>query len=273
MAGLLAASLVIIAAAALLFPPALKAQRPEEVLAGTEAAARDEDGVGFRATIGAGIGYVPEFEGSDKNKLTPLPVFDLRYGDFFLSSARGLGYTIVRTEWLTIAPAVSYVFGRDESDSVLLAGMGDVKGGVAIGGLVGVHTGPVGLDMTVNLGVGSFNGSTVGLDAWYALPVGPSWSARLGLGTMFATSEYNQARFGVTDAQAARSGYNPYDASSGFKHLALSGTLSMDLTEMINLGFFGEYRVLTGPAEDSPLVRAGSENQLRTGLTLGFDLN
>jgi outer membrane scaffolding protein for murein synthesis (MipA/OmpV family) len=253
--------------------PALWAQRPSETLAGQEAATRDEEaGGGFRASLGLGVGYVPDFEGADNYELSPLPIVDLRYGNFFLSSAQGLGYTILRTDNFSLAPAVSYIPGRDESDSRLLAGMGDVDGGFAAGGLMGFYTGPFSVLMDLKFGVGALEGSTVGLGAYYSPPMSGPLSARIGLGTQYASSDYNQARFGVTPAQSARSGYAAYDPGAGIKHYSLSGTLTYDLTEMINLGFFGEYRVLAGPAADSPLVKAGSENQLRTGMSIGFQL-
>jgi outer membrane scaffolding protein for murein synthesis (MipA/OmpV family) len=167
---------------------------------------------------------------------------------------------------------VNYTFGRDEDDSPLLAGMGDVSGGLTVGGVVGYHTGPVMVVMDIDIGVGALEGSLLGLGAFYSIPVGAALSARLGLSTQYATAEYNQARFGVSPAQSARSGYVVYDPGAGFKHFALSGTLSYDLTEKVNLGFFGEYRVLIRPAADSPLVRRGSDNQLRTGLTIGYQI-
>jgi outer membrane scaffolding protein for murein synthesis (MipA/OmpV family) len=249
------------------------AQSEEQSLAGREAAFRDqEEGGGFRASIGLGVGYAPEFEGSDNYDPMPLPFLDLRYGNFFLSSSQGLGYTVISTPNFTVAPAIGYTSGRDESDSQLLAGMGDVDGGLTAGGLVGVHTGPFSVLMDLKFGLGALEGSTIGLGAFYSLPTSGPISARVGLGAQYATSDYNQARFGVTPLQSARSGYAVYQPGGGIKHYALSGSVDYDLSELISLGLFGEYRVLAGPAADSPIVRAGSDNQLRTGLSLGFHL-
>jgi outer membrane scaffolding protein for murein synthesis (MipA/OmpV family) len=254
-------------------PTPLLAQSTEDSLAGREAAIRDQEGGSeFRGSIGVGIGYVPDFEGGDSYDLRPLPILDLRYGRFFLSTAQGLGYNVIQTPSWTVAPSVNYVFGRDESDSPLLRGLGDVEGGVSVGGIVGFSYDRLSLVMDVDVGVGDLEGATVGLGAFYSLPIGDLLSARLGLGTQYADSDYNQARFGVTREQAALSGYDPYEPSAGFKHFSLSGSLTYDLTERINLGFFGEWRLLTGPAADSPLVKAGSDNQLRTGLTVGYQL-
>ena len=197
---------------------------------------------------------------------------DLRYGNFFLSSAQGLGYTVIRTGRFSVAPTINYIPGRDESDSALLRGMGDVHGGFAAGGILGLYAGQVSVLMDLNFGLGALEGSTIGLGAYYSIPMEGPFSARVGLGTQYATSEYNQARYGITAEQSARSGYAFYQPGAGIKHYALSGSMAYDLTEMINLGVFGEYRVLAGPAADSPLVRAGSESQLRTGISLGFQI-
>ena len=156
------------------------------------------------------MGYVPDFEGGDSYDIRPLPIVDLRYGRFFLSSAQGLGYNVIQTSHWTVAPSVNYVFGRDESDSPLLAGMGDVEGGVSAGGVVGFSYDRLSLIMDVDVGIGDLEGTTVGLGAFYSLPIGDLLSARFGLGTQYADSDYNRARFGVSHEQAARSGYAVY---------------------------------------------------------------
>lgn len=233
----------------------------------------EEGGEGFGASVSIGVGISPTFEGSKDYETNPLPIFNLRYGNFFLSSSRGLGYTIIRTPHWTVAPAVTYIFGRDESDSPILAGMGDVNGGPAAGGRVGFHQGPFSILMDLYLGLGALQGSTIDLGAYYSPALGGPLTATFGIGSQYATAERNQARFGVTPIQSLNSGYPVYTPGPGVKHLAFSGSLKYQITQMFDVGVFGEYRVLTGPAEDSPLVRAGSENQVRAGLSLGFHLN
>ncbi|MDR2442043.1 MAG: MipA/OmpV family protein [Deltaproteobacteria bacterium] len=257
----------------LLLASPLLAQTPEDELAGWNAAADDQLTEGdFKASVGIGVGYVPEFEGSDDYEIALLPILDLRYDRFFLSTAQGLGFNIIQTPQWTVAPTINYARGRDESDNYRLAGLGDVSGGLTAGGLVSFHPGQFAFIADLDVGLGGAEGSLVGLAAFYSIPVSPEFSAKLGLSTQYATSDYNRANFGINAIQSARSGYPVYDPKSGIKHIAFSGTVNYNITEKIKLGFFGEYRVLTGPADDSPLVRAGSEDQIRTGLTIGYQI-
>ena len=232
----------------------------------------EDEGLNFDATIRLGIAFAPDFEGSDDYSADPLPIFHFRYGNFFLSSSRGLGVNIIDNGTFTVAPAINYVFGRDESDNPILAGMGDVNGGLTAGGRLGFHHGPLSVLMDLNFGLGALEGSTIDLGAYYSVPFGERLTGTFGVGTQYATEDRTQARFGVTPEQSARSGYPIYTPGEGLKHVGFSGALTFDLTQSFDIGVFGEYKVLTGPAEDSPLVHSGSRNQVRTGLTMGYHL-
>jgi outer membrane scaffolding protein for murein synthesis (MipA/OmpV family) len=226
----------------------------------------------WEASFRLGVVVAPDFEGSDTYKVLPFPMIDFHYGPFFISTARGLGFIVFDNGMFTVAPTLNYVMGREESDNDLLTGMGDVSGGFTAGGLLAFRSGPVAILGGLNFGLGNLKGSTFDLGAYYTAGFTERLTATFGIGTQYATSARTKARFGVTPLQSERSGYQVYNPGGGLKHLSLSGNFTFDLTQSVDIGLFGEYRVLTGPAESSPLVKAGSANQAIGGLTLGFKI-
>jgi outer membrane scaffolding protein for murein synthesis (MipA/OmpV family) len=235
---------------------------------GAEAAPADQ----LKISLGAGVASAPEFEGAKKYEIKFLPVVELGYDRLFLSLSQGLGARIIDNGRWVVAPSVRYRAGRDEDDSDILKGMGDVDDGLAAGVMVKFSPSDFSLFFNGYQGLGSAEGLTMELGAAYKIQVMEHLKFSAELSTMFADEEYNQEFFGVNSQQAGRTGYDRYQPDSGFKHVALGGALSYSLTQNLNLGLFGEYKVLTGPAADSPLVERGSKNQFSSGLMLGFNL-
>ncbi|MDR1044821.1 MAG: MipA/OmpV family protein [Candidatus Adiutrix sp.] len=249
--------------------PALWAQSDEE-LAGQNAVLDNARGENWRVSLGLGLMSAPEFEGSDKNEAKFVPVIDVRYGRFFLSGAQGLGFEAVSTRDWTLAPSLKYRQGRDQDDSDLLRGLGDVDGGAELGAVLSWHPSDLAFFLGAYHGLGRARGLTAELGALYSTPLSEKLRATLGASLMLADSDYNQAYFGISREQSLRSGYRAYEADGGLKHVAVSASLAYELAYDLNLGFFAEYKRLVGPAADSPLVERGSEKQFSGGLSLGF---
>jgi len=226
----------------------------------------------LRASVGVGVVSAPEFEGSDKNDARFLPMMDIRYDRFFLSWTKGLGLDAYSDDTWTISPALRYRFSRDEDDSRLLRGMGDVDDGVELGGQISWHPYAVGLVLNAFQGLGDAKGLTVDLGAVHRRELFEELDLTVGASVMFADSHYNDQFFGVSRKQSASSGYETYSPGSGIKHWAVRGALSWELTPVIDLAVFGQFKKLTGPADDSPLVRAGSNEQFLGGVSLNLSL-
>jgi outer membrane protein len=270
--------ILVLAAAAwlLILTPQLTAQDQDELALASRAASADTPHGSstnhLKATLGAGVATAPEFEGSKKNEAVFVPVIELAYDRLFLSTSNGLGYRIIDTDLWTVAPSVRYRAGRDEDDSALLRGMGNLDPGLAAGAMVSYHPSDLSLFLNGYQGFGDVEGLTLEVGAAYSRQLMASLNASAQVSTMFSDQKYNQLFFGVSRQQAGRSGYRLYEPDSGFKHVALGGSVSYSLTQSVNVGVFGEYKLLTGPAADSPLVERGSKNQFTSGLMLGFNL-
>ncbi|MDR0550170.1 MAG: MipA/OmpV family protein [Deltaproteobacteria bacterium] len=257
-------------------PGLLWAQQTDDLELGRRAAtAEPPQGLSasqLKISLGAGLISAPEFEGGKKYEVRVLPVVELAYDRLFLSLSKGLGFRVIDDGTFTVAPSIRYWSGRDENDSHLLKGLGDVDDGLAAGAMLSYSPGDLTIFLNGYHGLGDADGLTLEAGAAVTHQFLENLHASAEISTMFADEDYNQRYFGINAKQARDSRYRVYHADSGFKHVALGGTVSYSLTKSINLGLFGEYKLLTGPAADSPLVKRGSKNQISSGLMLGFNL-
>jgi outer membrane protein len=87
-----------------------------------------------------------------------------------------------------------------------------------------------------------------------------STNVRLGLGVAatFANAEYMQSYFGVTAAQAARSGYALYKPDAGLRDVRANLSLSYRFNPNISATAGVSTSTLLGDVSNSPLVRQKS---------------
>lgn len=226
-------------------------------------------------TIGAAGFYAPEFLGSKDYEFVPVPDLKVEYKDrFFASMFEGVGYNIVNSEGWRIGPIAKYAFGRDESDHIALRGLGDVDDTIELGGYAEYSFDPFSVKLELRQGLGGHEGlvGEAGLSysdsiEAFGLPIVFSVGPR----ATFANDDYNNAFFGVTAAQSARTGFAQYKAESGLVSYGIGGFMMMPISDSIAASAFAGYDRLGGEAADSPLVRQrGSENQFILGLGLSY---
>jgi outer membrane scaffolding protein for murein synthesis (MipA/OmpV family) len=135
----------------LIWPPSVAltelsalAQTPAEVVAIDEPTPGDVTGI----MIGAGVGYAPEFEGAADNEAVVLPLF--RVADLFGFNLEPFALSYNLIDWRSVGrsleiragPRIALDFGRDEDDSVILNGLGDVETAALAGAFVNLRAAP-----------------------------------------------------------------------------------------------------------------------------------
>lgn len=240
--------------------------------------------------VGAGAAWKADYLGSDDYEAAPLPL--LHYGwsgeaaaspssgyktslgliDVQAGFPDGIDVGVARiatpTRNFTLRIGGGYRFGRDADDNDALKGMGDIDGqGIVRVTLAGEPAGPrrlgtfYGLKYEADV-TGETDGETLTLFAGHALPVTPRTTLTLSGDLRWADGDEMQAYFGVSPAQAARSGHARFDASSGVSEAGLAARLDWAFAEHWLLSGHLGYSRLLGDAADSPLVDgAGSANQ------------
>ncbi|WP_207484986.1 MipA/OmpV family protein [Arenibaculum pallidiluteum] len=220
-------------------------------------------------TLGAGAGVTPRFEGSDEYRIQPLPLFDVQWGRFFARTADGIGVDILRTSSLTLGASVTWMQGYDGDD--VPEGIGGVDD--ALGARIFVsarHWGAVATLSATQAVTEDDRGLIAGLSFAYPVEATERLSITPGIGTTWASAKYARSYFGVSPGEAAASGLERYDPSSGFKDVTFRIGVSYRVTDDISLrGSVGIVHLLD-VAADSPLVEQQTHPIALMGLTYTF---
>ena len=111
--------------------------------------------------LGGGISVSPTYEGSDQYRVAPFPIFSYDSGTgidgprrFEFRGLDDIRLHALRLGGLSLGPIAGYSFGREEDEGDVLRGLGDVDGGLVLGGFVGydVEVAP-GATIGVDVGV------------------------------------------------------------------------------------------------------------------------
>lgn len=228
--------------------------------------ARAEDG--FHGLLGAGIAYAPTYDGAKERRTQGVLLPDLHYraGAFEASTTGGLRYWAIDQEQLQLALVLGVDGGRAEkktggglgaSGSDRLRGMGKLSATAELG-LAGSWQG-LGLPLSFSLmravsgsrGHGGTHGTVEATWPFYQRDK-LQLAAELGLG--WGDRRYQQAYYGVTAEQAARTAFKAYAPSAGLHGLDLRLNGQYQLSEHWSLmGSVGYHRLL-GDAARSPLT-------------------
>jgi len=224
--------------------------------------------------LGLGPVISPDYEGSNNYNFDPVPAISLRYANIIevdnnevkvIAFRHLFSSTDSNGSSLRMGPLVSINFGRDESDSPDLRGMGDVGTSLELGAFV-AYTLPNGARARLRARHDVVSGHGGGrLVADFTQPFIRTSKFVLGgvVAATWVTGKYMRSFFGVNAAQAAASGYPVYNPGSGFKDVTagLNGTYVIAPQWAVVADV--SYKRLIGGAADSPIVRlVGSRNQM-----------
>ena len=238
----------------------------------------------FQGRIGLGLGFFPEYEGSDNYEISALPLVDIgKPGAFFLKGASinandGLasaGLTVFHFSYskgsvsrmhIIMGPLIRAYSGRDESDSPILRGLGNIEHSLGLGGFLTLSAGAWQANATLTpQDVGNDkDGLLFALDLKYSATVSDGFMISTGVSTSWADDDYMQGYFGVTDLQVLRTGFSRFNRKAGFKDVGLQLNVVYDLSPRWSLEGQAGYWHLLNEAADSPIVEGGgSANQVR----------
>ena len=212
---------------------------------------------------------------TSKPKWSPTFSVDYRLGRFF-AGLGGVGYDLVKSEGYSVFVGGGFNPGRKEgkpNDNPRLVGMGKVPasaelllGGSAelLDGLLSVHATHTRSSRSEQGGTTSF-GATVGMPLW-----GDSVSGFLGVNATHADAKHAQTYYGVTAAQAARSGNRVFRAKGGI--------ISSDLTLGLNWSIDKQWSATAsvgretkrGSAALSPLTTQKNSTTAALGVSYTF---
>jgi outer membrane scaffolding protein for murein synthesis (MipA/OmpV family) len=221
----------------------------------------------------------PKYEGSKDYEVTGAPIVapagGTGSGVVQFKGVDDLRFRVIQHGGFEAGPLIGYRFDRDEDDADRLRGLGDVDGGLVVGGYLGYRIGSVMPFASYHHQVtGDDTGGIARLGIEARLPLAPWLTVAAVGGTTWASDDYMTSYFGVSAAQSAASaaGLARYDASSGFKDVYLGLSADIPVAERWSLKLGARYAHLIGDAADSPIVESESQWQGLVGVTYRFGL-
>jgi outer membrane scaffolding protein for murein synthesis (MipA/OmpV family) len=231
----------------------------------------------WRASIGLGLGWAPEYLGAENYELQALPVVDLTWRDTLFIRAdgglvasetglgpTGIGVNLWRSPNWRIGTRMTLDYGRDNDLDALLAGTRSVDPDVELGAFVEFYEGPwnFGGGLRHGLGVGdtSHGGFLLDGHAAYGVRLSRSLAIVSGLASTFAGENYMDAYF---DAPG-------FNASPGFRDAGAFLVVQQHFTPHVFGRIQARYARLLGDAASSPVTDSDSNNQFLIGAQAGY---
>lgn len=221
---------------------------------------------GDRWQVGGFVFVSPTFEGAKSYQAIGFPfVAPAGFGDGGLVQIKGADDVRLRLFQLggfEFGPLAGYRFGREGDDVSHVPGLGDIDGGLVLGGFATYRTGPFSISASYHHQVtGDETGGLVRFGAELVSRPAPGLKLTTSIGTNYALEDYMTAFFGVNVGPI-------YRPSAGFKDVHAGVTAAIELTDQWSLLLIGRYAHLIGEAADSPIVE--TESQLYGGLALSY---
>ena len=265
---------------------AIFAAQPAFAQAGDEPA---DDGDNF--TIGAGVGYVPTYEGSDDYRVIPAAILRGRVsGHTFYTRGLQFYFDLVPESAgnnldFAVGPVVGLRLNRTSGiKDPQVKALGKLDTAIEVGGFVGI--GQAGIitsdydNLSARVAVlkdvgGAHESHIITPSIEYGTPLSRHAFVGVTASADFVGEGYADYYFSVTPAGSLASGLATYDADGGFKSwtLGLAGAHSLtgDLLGGLSMFAVGTYTRLRGDFAASPIVStAGSPNQWFAALGLSY---
>ena len=181
-----------------------------------------------------------------------------------------MGYNFSKDPTLQYGLGLGLDFGRKESATGALAGMGSIDAKLEYGAFLNYapdrHWR---LSSVLRYGSGDTSqGMTANFGANYTMDIAPKWRLYLGVATTWANSQYMQSYFGVSTTQSPQSGHAVYSPTSGAHDVSSSLNLSYQVTPKISVSGGLKVSSLVGDARSSPVVTSPQSGS--GSLTVGY---
>jgi outer membrane scaffolding protein for murein synthesis (MipA/OmpV family) len=248
------------------------------------AQAEDDPAQKFEGAVGLVATYGPDYAGAAGSGFRFVPAGFVRFGRFTLSGAggfttrrnddveRGVAASLIDNDDWRVSVALRYDNGRNESNSEVLAGMGDIDPTVRAK-LIMRWTPAPGWSLQSGVNVDALG---QGGGWWADFGVSRVWrltpETRLSLGSTvsYGGATYLQTWFGVSPEQATRSGHAVFKPAAGLRDVTLGTSLRSEFGPRWAGFVSAGTSFLLGPAADSPLTFERHGWSLGSGLVWRF---
>lgn len=225
---------------------------------------------GLDLVLGGGVGYAPEYLGSDDYQAIFLPLVKIVYQDtFFLTTKDGLGVNLIKGDNYTAGLSVTYSNERDDGDDSHINGMGDIDWTLNGGAFAIYEHGPFfGRVRAHHDLLDEHDGILGDISLGFSHVFTRQLKGIVSVEGDFGSEDFMQTYFGVDALQSLNSGLSQYSPDAGFYRLGLNGSLIYKITPGMFVQGTAGFGTLIGDAADSPVVE--DENQFFVGSMFGY---
>jgi outer membrane protein len=216
-------------------------------------------------SVGGGIGFTPDYEGSKDYKPVPIPVADIKYDNGMFVKLLGLNLraNLLPNSMWQLGPVYNYRGERKDVENNAVDDMKTVDGTSELGifgGLV-YNKWFASLELLSDMG-DAHDGWYSKLKGGYNWVLNESWALSIGASATYADDDYMQTYFGVSARDSDRSNLDRYSAEAGIKDVGINLGANWVITQNWSARGIASYTQLLGDASnDSPVVDEGSEGQ------------
>jgi outer membrane protein len=217
-------------------------------------------------SIGAGVGVVPDYEGSDDSKGVLLPYFSAQWknGRYVKLDGAALKVNLLASDTWSLGPLLQYRGKRDDDvDNNAVSRMREIDAAIEAGAFFGYKSGvfhispvhdtwDIGVQLVTDVS-GEHDGMLATARTGYTFKNG-TMSTRIGASATYADDDYMDTYFSVDADNADRSGLPIYKAESGVKDVGFDLTLHLNMNENWAVRGAAAYIALLEDAKASPIV-------------------
>jgi outer membrane protein len=228
--------------------------------------------------VGAGGAYTPDFEGSKRSMLSPVPIFSIRRAgstEQFRGPRDNASIALFDFGNLRAGPVAKFKSARNANSYSELNGLGDVKATFEIGGFVEYY--PVDwlrARTEVRQGIGGHTGIVADFSADAIIPLNERFTISAGPRFTVESAQATSPYFGINSIQAMATGLPMFNARGGMHSVAAGAQVSYKIDPRWEVHSYIEYEKLLGDAAASPLVTLrGSPNQTTFGIGASYSFD
>lgn len=219
--------------------------------------------------IGGGVTFSSKWPTSKIYEPGALPLFALQY-----LRLPYFGEVVTdKVSVFTLYPSFNYVQERSSSDASYLAGIPNQDFALELGPGAAVRLGDFRGYGELRYGLTGHNGFIGDLGLQYIFNPIERLNLAFGPRVGVASDNYMEAYFGVPASATALPAYDP---SGGIKDIGLTLDVSYKVSERVRVVGRGGYRHYVFDALDSPITKAGNDQEFSVGVGLtyrfGFNL-
>ena len=221
-------------------------------------------------TAGAGLAFVPDYEGSEDYEAAPLLMLNAKWeqGYFVKFKGNNIRANVVPSNTWSVGPVLQFRGKRnDDVSNNKVADMKKIDSTIEAGAFGGFNA--EGWDATLQWVTDTsdkHDGYLTTLAAGYSFAA-VGLKNRVGISSTYADKDYMDTYFSVDRKDADRSGLDRYKADSGLKDFGINLSSSYAFGESWGLTGILGYTALLNDAKDSPVVDdEGNSNQFMLGV-------